>query len=573
MLTRLLSTEARATTGPTASLSQSAEWLNQLLGGGASPSGRNVTADNALTIGALYSALRLLSSAVGQTPLHVLKKADGRRVPQRDHRLWSLLNDSPNPWQTAIEFRETMTTWSVLHGNAVAFIEMTKGGEITGLIPMDPRQVDFLLTPDGKSMVYRYRTQSGAAEYIPRHHVLHIRGPMGNRWVGYGLLTLARDALGLAMVAEEHAARFYGNAAAPLGVLTHPKTIKDETFKRLKQQWDSRHAGTENAYKTAILEDGLKWDPISMNLKDQQFLETRTFQVQEVARWVGIPPHLIGELSRSTNNNIEAQGIEFVTYTTGPWFIRWEQRMWLDLLSPSEQKVLYFKHRADAFLRGQTLQRYQAYNIGRNGGWLSPNDILALEDRDPIPGGDVYLAPMNMVPLTALATGEDEPDAGDDDTPPPAAGGVPTVPGGTRAAAIQRRADLLRPAFEPILLDVVTRAGTRFAGAWDKWHARGAPPTEAELAPHIEWCERLLAPVAAGFARGVVQDTPLPEGYRGQLQSDSAARAIAAEWRDRLRAGTAPTADTSAATVARAFVVMAQQIVGPLLFPTSNFEA
>ena len=498
LLTKLLPdrAESRASVGAvTARPNESAGWLEDLLGGGISTAGRRVNAQSAMTVGAVFAAIRLLSSSIGQLPLAIMRREeDGRRTELRNHRLSILLNDAPNEYLTAIEYRELITSWALLHGNAISLLELRNSGEIDSILPIDPDKIRYWLTPDRRSMVYEYLRPNGQSMFIPREQVLHIRAPLGSAWLGAGLLGIARDAIGLSMVAEEHASRFYSNAAAPAGVLVTPKTLKKDTWERIRLQWNARHQGPENAFKTAILEDGLEWKPISLNLRDQQFLETRTFQVQEIARWVGIPPHLIGELTRSTNNNIEAQGIEFVAFALGAWCIRWEQRIKLDCFGPGEQRQLYAKHNMNAFLRGQTLDRYRAHQIGRMGGWLSQNDVRRTEDMDPIgPEGDVYMAPLNMVPADSF--GDDSQDTAGGDAPPTVAGGAP--PDDT----VVRAARTMVTAIAPVLHDASARAVRRAVGEWTR--ARGGHLTDGAVEQHRQWCQRTIEPIARAFALGV----------------------------------------------------------------------
>ncbi len=497
LLTKLLPdrAESRASVGTsTARPSESAGWLEDLLGGGVSTAGRRVNAQSAMTVGAMFAAIRLLSSSIGQLPLAIMRREDdGRRTELRNHRLSILLNDAPNDYLTAIEYRELITSWALLHGNAVSLLELRNSGEIESIIPIDPDKIRYWLTPDRTRMVYEYLRPNGSSLFIPRDEILHIRAPLGSAWLGAGLLGIARDAIGLSMVAEEHASRFYSNAAAPAGVLVTPKTLKKDTWERIKLQWNARHQGAENAFKTAILEDGLEWKPLSLNLKDQQFLETRTFQVQEIARWVGIPPHLIGELTRSTNNNIEAQGIEFVAFALGAWCIRWEQRIKLDCFGIGERRQLYAKHNMNAFLRGQTLDRYKAHQIGRMGGFLSQNDVRRIEDMDPIgPEGDVYMAPLNMVPADSFG---DDAAQSKDDAPPTVAGGAPPDDTVTRAART------MTAAIAPLLHEASARAVRRAVGEWSR--TRTGHVADGAVEQHRQWCQRTIEPIARAFAVGV----------------------------------------------------------------------
>lgn len=563
LLTRLLPDrpELRASVGPTVHPSESATWLQDLLGGGVSSAGRRVTANNALTIGALYAGMRLLGSSVGQLPLHVLRREeDGRRTQLRSHRLWSLLNDAPNEWITAIEYRELMTAWALLHGNALTLLDLTQGGSIESMIPLDPTRVQYWLTPDERSLVYEYKTKQGRSVFLPRDQVLHLRAPLGNQWVGLGLLSIAKDTLGLAMVAEEHASRFYSNAAAPAGVLITPKTLKGPAWERVKTQWNARHQGAENAFKTAILEDGLEWKPMSLNLKDQQFLETRTFQVQEVARWIGIPPHLIGELSRSTNNNIEAQGIEFVSFAIGPWCVRWEQRIKLDCLGPNERRSVYVKHRADAFLRGQTLDRYRAYQIGRQAGFLSPNDIRRSEDLDPIENGDDYMAPLNMVPLSDFGGDTTDPGTDNGTDTGDGTGNPPTVAGGTRTATIDRATRTMTLAVTPLMHDAVQRATRRATGTWDKLLLRSATPDANDVDQHRQWCARTVEPIARAFATGLLGAAEVDADVdRIAVVARHATNAVVEEWSNAFRQAR-PAEDQHQVVMVRSLSMIAQLV-------------
>lgn len=463
-----------------------------------STAGRRVNAQSALTVSAVYAGLRLLSSSLAQLPISVMRnEGEGKRTELRNHRLWTLLNRAPNEFMTAIEFRELLTCWATLHGNAVAWQSLRGNGDIEEMIPLDPERVSYWTTPDERKLVVEYKLKSGRSEWIPRHEFFHLRAPLGSRWLGLGLLQVARDAIGLSMVAEEHASRFYSNAAAPAGVLVTPKALKKDAFEKLKTQWAARHQGAENAFKTAILEDGLEWKPLSLNLKDQQFLETRTFQVQEIARLIGIPPHLIGELTRSTNNNIEAQGIEFVTYSIGPWATRWEQRIHLDCLGTGEQRNVFVKHNLNAFLRGQTRDRYQAHQIGRMGGWLSANDVRRLEDMDPIENGDTYMAPLNMVPADQFEDVNDPSNSPNGD----ASGGEPgTQPGGS-AVDLTRSARSMITTLMPMFFDVAQRGVRRAQGEIDR--AKGQSLSADAIEAHRQWSRRALEPLASGLITGI----------------------------------------------------------------------
>jgi HK97 family phage portal protein len=230
--------------------------------------------------------------------------------------------------------------------------------------------------------------------------VLHIPGLGFDGLVGYSPIAMAKNAIGLAIATEEYGAKFFANGAAPSGVLEHPGTIKDPA--RLRENWNATFGGSANSGKVAVLEEGMKYTPISISPEQAQFLETRKFQINEIARIFRVPPHMVGDLEKSSFSNIEQQSLEFVKYTLDPWIIRWEQSLNRALLNVDEKKVYFFKFNVEGLLRGDYQSRMQGYATARQNGWMSANDIRELENLDKIPaesGGDLYLVNGNMLPL------------------------------------------------------------------------------------------------------------------------------------------------------------------------------
>jgi HK97 family phage portal protein len=222
--------------------------------------------------------------------------------------------------------------------------------------------------------------------------VLHVLGLGYDGLVGYSPIAMAKNAVGLAMAAEEYGAKFFANGAAPSGVLEHPGTIKDP--ERIRQSWQSTFGGSGNSNKIAVLEEGLKYTPIAISPEQAQFLETRKFQINEIARIFRVPPHMLADLEKSSFSNIEQQSLEFVKYTLDPWVIRWEQAMNKALLLDSEKRTVFTKFNVDGLLRGDYASRMTGYATARQNGWMSANDIRELENLDRIPadlGGDLYL--------------------------------------------------------------------------------------------------------------------------------------------------------------------------------------
>jgi HK97 family phage portal protein len=293
-------------------------WLQNIFGGELTAAGKRVTAGSALTLSAVFAAVRLLSFSVAVLPLPLYRRQGRGKERVTGHPVYRLLNQRPNAWQTAFEFRAMLQAHLCLRGNAFAEIRTTRAGSITDLVPLHPDRVTVLLTPE-ELPVYEYQSRQGAVRRLAREDVMHLRGLSLDGFLGISVVSAAAEGLGLSMAAEEHAARFYSNDASPSGVLTHPGKLTKEGKERLRDGWSARHQGSGNAHKTALLEEGVKWEAIGISQKDQQFLEQRQFQLGEVARWFNVPPHMIGDLLRSTNNNIEQQGLDFVRYSLQPW--------------------------------------------------------------------------------------------------------------------------------------------------------------------------------------------------------------------------------------------------------------
>lgn len=261
---------------------------------------------------------------------------------------------------------------------------------------------------DGNGQLY-YSYYRGSDEAIrDKEHtvilkptdVLHIPGLGFDGLVGYSPIAMAKNAIGMAIACEEFGARFFANGAAPSGVLEHPGTIRDPA--RLRETWQSQFGGASNSGKVAILEEGMKYTPISISPEQAQFLETRKFQINEIARIFRVPPHMVGDLEKSSFSNIEQQSMEFVKYTLDPWVIRWEQSLQRALLNHMEKEKYFFKFNLEGLLRGDYQSRMNGYAIGRQNGWMSANDIRELENLDRIPaeeGGDLYLINGNMLPM------------------------------------------------------------------------------------------------------------------------------------------------------------------------------
>lgn len=388
---------------------------------GATSSGRPVTERSAMQMTAVYSCVRILAEAIAGLPLHVYRYKDGGgKEKALDHPLYPLLHDEPNPEMTSFVFRETLMTHLLLWGNAFAQVIRNGRDEIIGLYPLMPNRMTVGRDEAGR-LYYEYQRTwdepTGRFETVTlqARDVLHIPGLGFDGLVGYSPIAMAKNAIGLAQATEDYGASFFANGAAPGGVLEHPGTIKDPV--RVRESWQSTFGGARNGNKIAVLEEGMKYTPISVSPEQAQFLETRKFQINEIARIFRIPPHMIGDLEKSSFSNIEQQSLEFVKYTLDPWVIRFEQAITKTLLTPREKPGVYVKFNLEGLLRGDYESRMNGYAVARQNGWMSANDIRELESLDRISieaGGDLYLVNGNMLPLSLAGayaqTTESEPE-------------------------------------------------------------------------------------------------------------------------------------------------------------------
>lgn len=384
---------------------------------GGSSAGKRVNERSSMQMTAVYSCVRILAEAIAGLPVHVYRyNENGGKEKAVDHPLYMLLHDEPNPEMTSFVFRETLMSHLLLWGNAYAQIIRNGKGEVVALYPLMPDRMQVDRDENGK-LYYLYShstdeadTMKGSQVILKPKDVLHIPGLGFDGLVGYSPIAMAKNAIGMAIACEEYGAKFFANGAAPSGVLEHPGVIKDPS--KVRESWTNTFGGSANANKVAVLEEGMKYTPISIAPEQAQFLETRKFQIDEIARIFRIPPHMIGDLEKSSFSNIEQQSLEFVKYTLDPWVCRWEQAMKRALLSDAEKSDYFIKFNVDGLLRGDYVSRMNGYAVARQNGWMSANDIRELENLDLIPaeaGGDLYLVNGNMLPLEMAGAAYGEP--------------------------------------------------------------------------------------------------------------------------------------------------------------------
>ena len=367
---------------------------------GRTTSGKPVNERTAMQTTAVYACVRILAEAVASLPLHVYEyQDDGGKKLVHDHPLYYLLHDEPNPEMTSFVFRETLMSHLLIWGNAYAQIIRDGAGRVLGLYPLLPDKMD-VQRDDRGNIYYVYSRNSDEnpmfKEYgdirLKAEEVLHIPGLGFDGLIGYSPIAMAKNAVGMTLACEEYGASFFENGANPGGVLEHPGVLKDPS--KVRESWNSVYRGVNNAHKIAVLEEGMKYQQIGIPPEEAQFLETRKFQINEIARLYRIPPHMVGDLDKSSFSNIEQQSLEFVKYTLDPWVIRWEQSLQRSLLLPGEKGKCFIKLNVDGLLRGDYQSRMNGYAVGRQNGWFSANDIREMENMNPIPdeqGGNLYL--------------------------------------------------------------------------------------------------------------------------------------------------------------------------------------
>jgi HK97 family phage portal protein len=366
---------------------------------------------------AVYSCVRILSETLAGLPLHVYRYNDsGGKEKNLSHPLYKLLHDEPNPEMTSFAFRETLMSHLLLWGNAYAQIIRNAKGEVLALYPLMPNKMTVDRDSSGRLFYLYQRGSEDVASlgkdsqvYLASGDVLHIPGLGFDGLVGYSPIAMAKNSIGLAIATEEYGAKFFANGAAPGGVLEHPGTIKDP--QKVKESWNAAYQGSQNAHRVAVLEEGMKYQPIGISPEQAQFLETRKFQINEIARIFRVPPHMVGDLEKSSFSNIEQQSLEFVKYTLDPWLVRWEQSLCRALLSSSEKPTVFIKFNVDGLLRGDYEGRMKGYSIGIQNGFMSPNDVRMLENMDLIPdelGGNRYLCNGGMVDLARAGDWSDK---------------------------------------------------------------------------------------------------------------------------------------------------------------------
>lgn len=373
---------------------------------GKSTSGKMVNQKTAMQVSAVYACVRVLAEAVAQLPLHVYEITDDGLVKATDHPLYFLLHNEPNPEQTSFVYRETVLTHLLLWGNSYSQIIRNGKNEVIALYPLMPDRMTVNRDENGQ-IYYEYLTYGDDLQNskqgvirLSASDVLHIPALGFDGLVGYSPIAMARNSIGMAISTEEYGSKFYENGAAPSGILQHPGTLKDP--QKVRESWEAAFGGSANSHRTAVLEEGMTYQPISIAPADSQFIESRKFSIEEIARIFRVPPSFIGDLDHTNFSSVEQMSLDFSIYTLTPWLVRLEQGMEKSLLNRNEKTKYCIKFNMDGLLRAQYQSRMAGYATGIQNGILTPNDCRAKEGLDLFPdetGANRLYVNGNMLPL------------------------------------------------------------------------------------------------------------------------------------------------------------------------------
>jgi HK97 family phage portal protein len=364
--------------------------------GAVASSGAYVNAETALSSSTVWACTRLIAECIAMMPTLVYRRrSDGGKERAAGHPLYYLLHDSPNELQTAFAWKRTLMTHALLYGGGYSRINAGARGAVDSLPMIHPDNIRTETLPGG-GIRYQVRGEDGIEEPVPSEDIFHLPGLSLDGVNGLSLVRYARESIGLALSAEDYSARFYSQSAAPSGILKTAGKLGPESAERQKQRWQDAHSGATNWHKTAVLEEGLEWQQIGVNNVDAELIAQLDWSAADIARFFNVPLHMVQLMTKTTSwgSGIEEMGIEFVVFTLLPWIRNWEQLISKKLILAPQSYFAEFL--VDALMRGKLGDRYSAYSIGRNGGWLSVNEIRGLENLNPIPDGDRYLEPLNM---------------------------------------------------------------------------------------------------------------------------------------------------------------------------------
>lgn len=381
---------------PAVSLTDPKSYAN-ILSGGPTNSGVDVSEEKAMGISTVWAAVRLLSGTSATLPLKVYRKnPDDTRDIEKKHSAYKLLHTKPNPFMNAVVFRELLMASVLLWGNGFARIVRDSKFNPISLIPYYPWDV--------KAYVYKgqkYFWVKSEQKAYSDFEFIHFIGYTDDGINGKSPIRVHMENIGLTIATQQFGAKFFGNGTHMGGFFEHPGSLSESAFKRLQSSLYEKYSGLGNSHSTPLLEEGLKFNKIGMPPEEAQFIETRKFQKSDIAAIFNVPPHMVGDLSNSTNNNIEQQSLEYVIYSLTPWLVRMEQEFNTKLFREDEQDILFAEHNVNALLRGDMAAQGEYFSKMFNIGVYSPDDIMKLQNMNPIPGGlgKTRYRPVNLVPI------------------------------------------------------------------------------------------------------------------------------------------------------------------------------
>lgn len=374
--------------------------LAEFLGSSPTNSGVDVDERTGMTMSAVYRAVAIISEAMANVPLHVFRLLDDdNRDRLRDDPLDLLFNGKANSEMDGKALREAMTAHALTWGNGFAEkIYAGDGGRLVALLLITPDRVTIERQNGTGRLAYRVAGEDGEPERVlTRDKVFHFPAMAFDGVCGYSPIRLARESIALGLAAEKYGGTYFGQGAIPAGILSTDQRLNPRDEENTRNAWQRRHQGK---YQVAVLHGGMKYQNISLPPEDSQFLQTRRFQVEEIARWFGLPPHMLGEMERATYNNIEEQGQNLLTYTLFPWYRRWEMAAWMQLVPQEDQRDLFLEHRTEALVKMNAEMKSKLMTAEIQNGVSSVNDWLRRDNRSPIgPEGDKRFIQQNMMPL------------------------------------------------------------------------------------------------------------------------------------------------------------------------------
>jgi len=407
MFDRLKQWWSKRSATATSTLYQPSPWLYEALHSEPTFAGVSVDAQSSLHSTTVYACVRVLSESVSSLPLFLYKK-DGDRTRQAiEHPLYQILNFRPNRLQTSYEFRQLMMAWLCLHGNAYAEVVRNTAGDVTALWPLRPDRMILRFVPERGELDYVFAQPGGPTYHLDPDSVLHVKALSTDGLIGYSPIMAAKGTIGLDLIQTRFAETYFGSGARLGGVLMTPETLGDEGIRNIRESFRKMYTSPSQWHELLILEEGLKYEQFKVTSEEAQFLESRRYSVEDIARIFRVPPHMVGSLDKSNYSNIESLSREFVTQTLTPWLVNFEMSYRMKLLRPTEWNSYYIAHDLSATLRGDHESRMKAYMLGVQMGIYSPNDVRRMEHLDPRENGDLYLQPVNLA-ISPFNPGEEK---------------------------------------------------------------------------------------------------------------------------------------------------------------------